>query len=465
MELVEISFSKTFTKVRECFEEPEISSLWAENLDAITIIRDVYGKIRLYLEPKHTFKPQPEDINAIETSLSEKLGSYYGQDIWLPQGEQDGYKPLITVIKDERVSAEWDDKEVSPRWYILERHIAKKAWTNTNSSNPPWSKESVDHRHKPAIITFFSFKGGVGRTTGLVASALTLARRGHRVAMVDLDLEAPGLSTIFFPDDHQDDIEKPGVIDYLLEKKIQPNNWPLRTHILSINEQIILDDSGETLRLFPAGTVDNNYLEKLARLDFQNIVDNQLPDTLKDLLRELNKASNKLDFIFLDARAGFHDIGGLAIADLSHGAVIFGTQSRQSWAGLTNVIRTLARPLAEEQLPVILVHAMAPTLREAGRVQELRAFADKAYQTFQDNYYCESETVPNLNDSDAPFTPVVLPLQDDLRGDIALFLRDHSPEEANRLSELVKVITSDPYQRLAMRLCQLFGREFDRNMG
>lgn len=37
--------------------------------------------------------------------------------------------------------------------------------------------------------------------------------------------------------------------------------------------------------------------------------------------------------------------------------------------------------------------------------------------------------------------------------------------ERLRLSELVKVITSDPYQRLAMRLCQLFGREFDRNMG
>ncbi|MEA5517137.1 tyrosine-protein kinase family protein [Nodularia sp. UHCC 0506] len=456
-----ISFSETFTKIRECFQEPEISSLWTENLQSITIIRDVYGAIRLYLEHDNNFIPQKADITTLETSLSQKLGSYYGKDIWLPQGEQDGYKPLIKVIIDQRVPAEWDDDTVAPRWYILERHIAKKAWTDKDAGSPPWEQKFVDQGHKPAILTFFSFKGGVGRTTGLVASAITLASRGHRVAIVDLDLEAPGLSTIFFPDD----VENPGVIDYLLEKKIQQNNWPLKTHILSINEQTLLGDRGETLRLISAGTVDNNYLEKLARLDFQNVVDHELPDTLRNLLRELESASKPLDFIFLDARAGFHDIGGLAIADLSHGAVIFGTQSRQSWAGLTNVIRRLARPLAQEQLPVILVHAMAPTLREAGRVEELKAFADKAYQTFQTNYYDDNEIVPNIHDSDAPFTPVVLPLQDDLRGDIALFLRDESPEEASRLSELVKVITSDPYQGLAMKICRLFGREFHKKMG
>jgi MinD-like ATPase involved in chromosome partitioning or flagellar assembly len=456
-----ISFGETFIKVQECFQEPAIS-LWAKKLQSITILRDVYGLIRLYLEYDDSFQPKETDITTLETTLSQKLGSYYGKDIWLPQGEQDGYQPLIKVIIDERVPAEWDDDQVLPRWYILERHVAKKAWTDKDSGCPPWEQELVDKGHQPAIVTFFSFKGGVGRTTGLVASAITLARNGHRIAIVDLDLEAPGLSTIFFPDD----LENPGAIDYLLEKSLDKitnqNNWSLKTQILPINEQILLGDNGETLRLVSAGTVDNNYLEKLARLDFQNLVDHKLPDVLRDLLRELAKAAKPLDFILLDARAGFHDIGGLAIADLSHATVIFGTQSRQSWAGLTHVIRRLARPLAQEQLPVILVHAMAPALRESGRVEELKTFADKAYQIFQDNYYDENYTVPNINDSDAPFTPVIVPLQDDLRGDIALFLRDESPEEASRLSELIKVITSSPYQELAIRLCRIFGREFNK---
>lgn len=456
-----ISFAQTFEKVRECFKEAEISSRWTANLKSITIIRDVYGAIRLYLEYKDdSFQPQQADLKILETSLSQKLGSYYGKDIWLPEGEQDGYKALIKVIQEERVSADWDDGTTSPRWYILERHVAKKAWTDKDSGSPPWEQEYVDKGYKPAILTFFSFKGGAGRTTALVACAITLARRGHRIAIVDLDLEAPGISTIFF----SDDMENPGVIDYLLEKKIQQNNWSLKTHILSINEQILLGDVGETLRLVSAGTVDNNYLEKLARLDFQNLVDNKLPETLRDLLRELESASKPLDFIFLDSRAGFHDVGGLAIADLSHGAVIFGIQSRQSWAGLTHVIHRLARPLAQEQLPAILVHSMAPALREAGRNKELKAFVDKAYQTFQENYYYESDIVPNVNDSDAPFTPVVLPLQDDLRGDIALFSRDQSQEEASRLSGLINLITSEPYEKLAMRICRLFGREFNKSI-
>jgi hypothetical protein len=168
-----ISFGETFTKIRECFQEPEISSLWTENLQSITIIRDVYGAIRLYLEHDNNFIPQKADITTLETSLSQKLGSYYGKDIWLPQGEQDGYKPLIKVIIDQRVPAEWDDDTIAPRWYILERHIAKKAWTDKDAGSPPWEQKFVDQGHKPAILTFFSFKGGVGRTTGLVASAIT----------------------------------------------------------------------------------------------------------------------------------------------------------------------------------------------------------------------------------------------------------------------------------------------------
>ena len=42
------------------------------------------------------------------------------------------------------------------------------------------------------ISTFYSFKGGVGRTMALVNAAVELARRGRRVLAVDFDLEAPG---------------------------------------------------------------------------------------------------------------------------------------------------------------------------------------------------------------------------------------------------------------------------------
>src|SRR5438309_1920072 len=45
------------------------------------------------------------------------------------------------------------------------------------------------------VITFYSFKGGVGRTMALVNVAADLVRRGRKVLVVDFDLEAPGLET------------------------------------------------------------------------------------------------------------------------------------------------------------------------------------------------------------------------------------------------------------------------------
>ncbi|TAE54618.1 MAG: tyrosine-protein kinase family protein [Nostocales cyanobacterium] len=458
-----ISFGDTFDKVQECFTESDIESGLKPNLASITIIRDIYGKIRLFLEPKENIRLEPTEIDKLKQHLRQKLGSYYGEDIWLPQGEKDGYKALIDTIKNERIAAEWDDNDddISPHWYVLERHIAKQTWTNQNSGNPPWKIQLVDQGRKPAIVTFFSFKGGVGRSTALVATALTLARNGHRVAIVDLDLEAPGLSTVFF----QDNSVNYGVIDYLLEKKIQNRDWTLRNDILQINDPLLIGNSGEQLYLLPAGNVDANYLEKLARLDFQNLVDHDIPETFKGMLRELESAVKPLDFILLDSRAGFHDIGGLALTDLSHAAVIFGRESRQSWAGLTHVIRRLSRPLAseEEQLPVLLVHAMAPAgLGSGRRNEELKAFKDKAYLAFQNNYYYEGEDVPNPDDINAPFTPIILPLQDDLQRDITLFPSDESEEESDRLRQLVDLMTNEDYQKIAERLCLRFNKNFNK---
>jgi MinD-like ATPase involved in chromosome partitioning or flagellar assembly len=450
-----ISFDETFDKVKECFQEESVIISLIPKLEAVTIIRDVYGKIRLFLDLKDEI--QQVDTSPLGQFLSQKLGKYYGQDIWLSKEKL--YESLVPTIVAERDEAPWDDSSLSLRWYILERHVAKQSWTSTNIGSLPWDNDSVSSGAKPAIISFFSFKGGVGRTSSLVATALTLARNGHRVAIVDLDLEAPGLATIFLPDD----VSNSGVIDYLLEKKIQGNDCSLS--ILSISESDLLGDNGDTIHLFPAGTVDKNYLEKLARLDFQNLVNGELQDSMKNMLNELESAVTPLDFILLDARAGFHDIGGLAITKLSHGVVIFGTQSRQSWAGLTHVIRHLAPSGSDDSPSLILVHSMAPALGSGGRERELTQFRERAYSTFQENYYAENDDVPNSNDTEAPFYPVVVPYQDNLRGDIALFSRDSTPEESDRLSSLVEIMTNSPYQNIAKKLCAAFGREFQTNNG
>jgi MinD-like ATPase involved in chromosome partitioning or flagellar assembly len=49
------------------------------------------------------------------------------------------------------------------------------------------------------IVTFYSYKGGVGRSFMLANIAILLARWGYRVLTIDWDLEAPGLPEYFAP--------------------------------------------------------------------------------------------------------------------------------------------------------------------------------------------------------------------------------------------------------------------------
>jgi hypothetical protein len=54
----------------------------------------------------------------------------------------------------------------------------------------------------PQTVSFYSFKGGVGRTTALTHVAWILANRGHKVVAVDLDLEAADRAIVFmFPNE------------------------------------------------------------------------------------------------------------------------------------------------------------------------------------------------------------------------------------------------------------------------
>jgi len=52
-------------------------------------------------------------------------------------------------------------------------------------------------------VTFYSFRGGVGRSTalGLVAGILATEKK-RREVILDFDLEAPGISILLDPDIH-----------------------------------------------------------------------------------------------------------------------------------------------------------------------------------------------------------------------------------------------------------------------
>jgi hypothetical protein len=71
------------------------------------------------------------------------------------------------------------------------------------------------------IVTFYSYKGGVGRSMALVNVAEILADAGYRVIVCDFDLEAPGLERYFADDPEvlERCRSQEGIIDLLEEYK------------------------------------------------------------------------------------------------------------------------------------------------------------------------------------------------------------------------------------------------------
>lgn len=59
---------------------------------------------------------------------------------------------------------------------------------------PSEDQEQLD---RPVVATFYSLRGGVGRSTALTHTAFNLADQGLSVLCIDMDLEAPGYLPIW----------------------------------------------------------------------------------------------------------------------------------------------------------------------------------------------------------------------------------------------------------------------------
>src|SRR5262245_49468046 len=83
---------------------------------------------------------------------------------------------------------------------------------------PPETPAEPGRSPDGQILTFYSYKGGSGRSMALANVAWILAANGKRVLMIDWDLEAPGLHRYFHPflPDRGLRASK-GVIDFVIE--------------------------------------------------------------------------------------------------------------------------------------------------------------------------------------------------------------------------------------------------------
>src|ERR1700679_3895730 len=99
-------------------------------------------------------------------------------------------------------------------------------------------------------VTFYSYKGGVGRTLTLANVAASLRLQGKNVVAVDLDLEAPGLYYKLNP--HPERPVKQGLVDILFDFVVEGRPLPdrLDDHILDVRPA---ESPKGWIKLLPAG--------------------------------------------------------------------------------------------------------------------------------------------------------------------------------------------------------------------
>ncbi|WP_025520819.1 KGGVGR-motif variant AAA ATPase [Vibrio parahaemolyticus] len=186
------------------------------------------------------------------------------------------------------------------------------------------------------IISFYSYKGGVGRTTSLALTATYLARKGKNVFVLDCDFEAPGIINFF--NTSQSETSKSGLIEYLNDK-LFIESLNLEDYVYNIEKTysgsgaINMMSSGNILN----GLGDlNDYLEGLAKLDMQG---SMLIKTLENLVNHIQSIYSP-DVILIDSRTGFNNVFG-ALASISDHVVVLAGDDLQNQPGIDYVSNLL----------------------------------------------------------------------------------------------------------------------------
>jgi MinD-like ATPase involved in chromosome partitioning or flagellar assembly len=209
------------------------------------------------------------------------------------------------------------------------------------------------------IYSFYSYKGGVGRTMALANLAELFYRQGLKVLVVDWDLEAPGLER-FFPCDLSSTLQHPGVIDMLgdykqrmtenVKSESSESEAIASSDLFPKIKDYILDvypDNSKkgSLLLMPAGKRFEDQFEKYAYavrafdwLDFYENWEGEL--YLEWVRRQLNEIA---DIVLIDSRTGVTEMGGVCIFQFADVLVMLCAPNQQNLDGTNEIARNVLK--------------------------------------------------------------------------------------------------------------------------
>ncbi|MGW2517180.1 FxSxx-COOH system tetratricopeptide repeat protein [Streptomyces sp. NPDC001617] len=263
----------------------------------------------------------------------------------------------------------------------------------------------ADTRESGTIVTFYSFKGGTGRTMALANVAWILASNGKRVLAMDWDLEAPGLHRYFAPFLGDPELDStPGVIDLIrgFDMAARPRpaggDYSRQARVERFASTLALTfDSGGYVDFISPGRKTPEYSEMINTYDWKGFYEQRDGAAFLRALREDMRGN--YDYALIDSRTGWSDTSGITTVLMPDVLVNCFTLNTQSVDGSASVAGDVRRAAPHVRiLPV-------PMRVEDAEQEKLAVSRGHARQRFQEFL----KDTPRAADPDAYWGAVEIP--------------------------------------------------------
>jgi FxsC-like protein len=249
------------------------------------------------------------------------------------------------------------------------------------------------------IITFYSYKGGTGRSMTLANVAWILASKGKRVLVLDWDLEAPGLHRYFHPFLVDKELtSSDGLIDFVFAfaaaaatpestteetatRTAPDKEWytpyaNILRYASSLDWKFKVPDreTDGSLDFIPAGRQGHSYSTRVNSFNWQNFYDKIDGGTLLEMAKERMRA--EYDYVLIDSRTGVSDTSGICTVQMPDTLVVCFTLNNQSIEGAGAVADSV-----HSQRPEIRIFPV-PTRVEKSEKERLDLAREVAHARF-----------------------------------------------------------------------------------
>jgi MinD-like ATPase involved in chromosome partitioning or flagellar assembly len=214
------------------------------------------------------------------------------------------------------------------------------------------------------VVTFYSYKGGTGRTMALANTAWILASNGKRVLVVDWDLESPGLHRFFAPFIDSGALSSAGgVIDLIREYEWAANQAEdpgelqhdryARVHRHAFTIDWGNFPAGGTLDFLSAGRQNRDYAATITGLNWDDFYERLAGGLFFDALRADMK--RQYHYVLIDSRTGLSDVADICTLHLPDVLVDCFTLSEQGIDGAAMVARNVMHRAGQHPIRILPV--------------------------------------------------------------------------------------------------------------